>query len=161
MKVKELIALLLEADQELEVCIFDHRKNFTDQSDEGSGLGIQPLKEAQPINDESEANGNTPFFALVYDNDDYKEFDAPQSTQKVLNEVGAERKKQEEKWGQQDHDPFYFLAILGEEVGEVNKAAVDAVKDEGNAWGSYREELIQVSAVAVAMIESIDRKINF
>ena len=38
-------------------------------------------------------------------------------TRRVLNEVCGERQRQESKWGQQDHHPFTFLAVLGEEVG--------------------------------------------
>ena len=81
----------------------------------------------------------------------------------VLKEVLRERVFQENKWGEQNHDPFTYLAILGEEVGEANKAAVDASTWRINcevkfgSLGDYRKELIQVAAVAVAMIESLDR----
>lgn len=77
-------------------------------------------------------------------------------TRRVLNEVCGERQRQESKWGQQDHHPFTFLAVLGEEVGEANQAALKATS-EGKEWSSYRAELVQVAAVAVAMIESLDR----
>ena len=69
----------------------------------------------------------------------------------ILANIKNERKNQDEKWGEQNHDIYKWLAILGEEVGEVNKAALEGKKDE------IIEELIQVSAVAVAMIESIQR----
>ena len=85
-------------------------------------------------------------------------------TNNVLTEVGKERIRQEEKWGEQNHDPFTYLAILGEEVGESNQAALEAKfsnKTEAT-WDykqllNYREELIQVAAVAVAMVECLDR----
>lgn len=77
-------------------------------------------------------------------------------TVNVLYEVEIERERQEAKWGQQNHHPFHYLAILGEEVGEANKAAVQAF-GEGGEWIEYRKELIQVAAVAVAMIECFDR----
>ena len=32
----------------------------------------------------------------------------------TLNEVFAEREKQDEKWGEQDHEPIEWLGILGE-----------------------------------------------
>ncbi len=86
------------------------------------------------------------------------EFNNP--TQQVLNEVSQERARQENKWGQQNHSPANWLMILGEEVGEVNKAALETYfKYEGadKDYSSYREELIQVAAVAVAMVESLDR----
>lgn len=73
------------------------------------------------------------------------------STYKVLQEVYVERQAQENEWGEQNHHPFKWLAILGEEVGEANRAALE--KDRHN----YREELVQVAAVAAAMVESFDR----
>lgn len=74
----------------------------------------------------------------------------------ILKEIKQERNRQNEKWGEQNHHPFYFLAILGEEVGEANKAAVEA-HGQGADWIEYRKELIQVAAVAIQMIESFDR----
>jgi NTP pyrophosphatase (non-canonical NTP hydrolase) len=85
---------------------------------------------------------------------------------RVLAEVAQERGRQDGLWGEQNHDPFTWLAILGEEVGEVNRAALEAVFWERygkpnrplQLAGHYREELIQVAAVAVAMVECLDRK---
>jgi NTP pyrophosphatase (non-canonical NTP hydrolase) len=79
-----------------------------------------------------------------------------QQTNEVLREVKEERQKQETKWGQQNHLPQDWLMILGEEVGEANKAALEAKFGDGKI-NLYREELVQVAAVAVAMIESYDR----
>lgn len=80
--------------------------------------------------------------------------------QKILNEITEERKRQDTLWGAQNHHPMAWLAILGEEVGEVNKAALEEYfkypEAEGD-WAEYRKELIQVAAVAVAMVESFDR----
>lgn len=88
----------------------------------------------------------------------------------VLNEVYEERERQERKWGPQNHSPADWLMILGEEVGEANKAALehkfaaptkliddDPEYDRDQYLREYRAELIQVAAVAVAMIESLDR----
>ena|ERR1035437_2602058 len=69
----------------------------------------------------------------------------------ILEEVLAERMKQDEKWGEQNHPPFKWVTILGEEFGEVSKAALE------NDPHNYREELIQVAAVAIAAIENFDR----
>jgi hypothetical protein len=102
----------------------------------------------------------------------------------ILEEIQAERKRQDEKWGEQNH-PFVppnlsnddvidyvnnsimardfcdqeFSAgrgtwneILNEEYHEAfAEAALGNVKE-------FREELIQVAAVVVAMIECLDRK---
>jgi len=87
------------------------------------------------------------------------------SLRSVLDDVVEERLRQEKKWGQQNHNPFEYLAILGEEVGEVNRAALENydyrdrmwVAKDNPRWGPYRKELVQVAAVAVAMIECLDR----
>lgn len=74
----------------------------------------------------------------------------------VFNEINQERIKQDLKWGEQNHAPADWLMILGEEVGEVNKAALEA-KFGSSTLREYREELVQVAAVTVAMIECFDR----
>lgn len=76
----------------------------------------------------------------------------------IFNEIRAERINQDAKWGIQDHHPMEWCAILGEEVGEVQKAALEHhFKYKGATLKEYRQELIQVAAVAVAMISSLDR----
>ncbi|GAB3278403.1 MazG-like family protein [Larkinella harenae] len=77
----------------------------------------------------------------------------------VLDEVANERKRQEEKWGQQNHAPVYYNAILQEEVGEVAKEVVEYTFAEPGVprLQNIRKELVQVAAVAVAMIQSLDR----
>lgn len=86
-------------------------------------------------------------------------------TRSVLEEVLEERRRQDAKWGaNRNHSPAEWLMILGEEVGEANKAALEArftpLEFNDTRYGlymEYREELIQVAAVAVAMVESVDR----
>ena len=79
----------------------------------------------------------------------------------ILSEVIQERCRQEAKWGEQNHKPVEWCAILGEEVGEVNKAALEAhfkqYYKDNDQLADYRRELIQVAAVAVAMIQSLER----
>ena len=89
------------------------------------------------------------------------------ATGDVLAEIGRERERQTEKWGVQTLDPPVWLMVLGEEVGEANQAALEhlfPVLDKGAAqYGpktleAYRTDLVQVAAVAVAAIESLDRQ---
>jgi len=78
----------------------------------------------------------------------------------VFEQVAKERQSQDKKWGEQNHHPMEWLAILGEEVGEANKAALEAHfagYDRTGNLDNYREELIQGAAVAVAMVECLDR----
>jgi NTP pyrophosphatase (non-canonical NTP hydrolase) len=74
----------------------------------------------------------------------------------VLVEVAAERRRQDAKWGEQNHDPFLYGAILTEEVGEAMQAALK-MRFEGGSFDALRTEVVQVAAVAVAMLECLDR----
>ena len=76
----------------------------------------------------------------------------------ILEEIGQERDRQVSLWGEQNHDPFKWLAILGEEYGEACKAALEQHFPAYPRTSNYREELIQVAAVAVAAIDSLDRR---
>jgi len=79
----------------------------------------------------------------------------------VFVEVSKERDRQDRLWGEQNHDPVYWLSILGEEFGEAcqafNNYWFESTSDNLDA---YREEIIQVAAVAVEMIECLDRNSN-
>lgn len=89
----------------------------------------------------------------------------------ILNEIRVEREKQNSKWGEQNHSIIEWQAILMEEVGEAAKEATDfhfKNKAEPYYTGNfedrqkqrlkdYRKELIQTAAVAVQMIECLDR----
>ena len=72
----------------------------------------------------------------------------------ILNKIVIERNRQDDKWGLQNHEIYKWLAILGEEVGEANKAALE------QDLNGLLDELVQVAAVSVAMIESIKRNMK-
>lgn len=71
--------------------------------------------------------------------------------QKVFDDIIAERRRQDAKWGVQAHAPATWFIILAEEVGE---AARTLLEDRSN----WRKELVQVAAVAVAAIEAYDEE---
>lgn len=75
----------------------------------------------------------------------------------ALRAIIQERERQDEKWGEQNHDDYRWLAILVEEVGELSQCALH---DEfgGHAAGKLRQELIQVAAVAVSWLECLNRR---
>jgi len=77
-------------------------------------------------------------------------------TIKITKDVLAEIGRQEEQWGEQNHDPFFYLAILTEEVGEAAQAALDWYTGKGEPV-RLREEMVQVAAVSIAFIGCIDR----
>jgi len=84
---------------------------------------------------------------------------------KIIKEIIYERIRQYELWGEQDHTPLSWLPILAEEFGEVSEAICEietanvknVLRRKKKWFKNYRKELIEVAAVAVAMIESFDR----
>lgn len=93
-------------------------------------------------------------------------------TSRVLSSVFAERRRQDMLVATGKH-PFHVanpdipdggkLMVLGEEFGEVSRAAYDCYYTEVNGPTTaqrehLREELIQLAAVAVAWVESIDNE---
>ncbi len=95
---------------------------------------------------------------------------------RVIEDVKGERKRQDEKWGEQNHGPSRWSDILMEEVGEVSKAILencgpglivtnpvglgfsDVIPFSTEGEQAVRKELVHVAAVAVAWIECIDRR---
>lgn len=85
---------------------------------------------------------------------------------KIISEIEIERGIQDQKWGERNHLPEWWMQILMEEVGEASRALLDGSYNLENKTlkkrlpsflEKYREELIQVAAVAIAAIESFDR----
>lgn len=75
----------------------------------------------------------------------------------IYAEIRYERKCQDEEWGEQNHDPVYWVGILAEELGEVAKEAIESnLRDTSY---QLRVELVHLAAVAVAAIEALDRRI--
>ncbi len=86
-------------------------------------------------------------------------------TKNIYLEVMAEQINQTAKFGQQNHAPFTYLSILTEEVGEAAQAANDAYDFNDDKFTvrklkKYRAELVQVAAVAISMIETLDRQVE-
>lgn len=87
-------------------------------------------------------------------------------TARALKAVAAERQRQTAKWGAQDHTAARWLMILGEEYGEACRAGCDLTfpatpQNMTPTVDQLRTELTHVAAVAVAMIECIDRNRAF
>lgn len=74
----------------------------------------------------------------------------PERKQSLLMDVAEEMHSQELAWGQQDHGPHKWVSILTEEVGEVAEEAL-------HEHSLIRNELIQVAAVALSFIDSLER----
>lgn len=82
----------------------------------------------------------------------------------AIQAVIDERRRQDDKWGQQDHEPMAWMGILGEEFGELCEAVNETHFNNGleeRAKGGYenmRREAVQVAAVAVSFVEMLDRR---
>ncbi len=63
-----------------------------------------------------------------------------------------EEYKQEEKWGEQNHDNYYWICILTEEIGEIAKALIENQNED------MEKEIIQTAAVCVSWVDCIKRK---
>lgn len=80
--------------------------------------------------------------------------------------IGLERQRQDEKWGVQNHEPEWWLTILMEEVGELAQAILETHFDKNpehltkGGIMNIRKEAVQCAAVAMALIECIDRNQN-
>lgn len=80
-----------------------------------------------------------------------------EAAERAICAVIAERGRQDEKWGEQNHDPFTYLTVLIEEVGEFAQAALHT-RFGGNASSGLYNEAVQCAAVALAIVECLERK---
>lgn len=77
---------------------------------------------------------------------------------KALDSILAERKRQDQKWGEQNHNPYIYLAILVEEVGELAEAILQTqFGGPKGGWKNVRKEAAHCAAVGLAVIECLDR----
>lgn len=72
---------------------------------------------------------------------------------RIFADIAEERQRQDAKYQRTwDQDIFVMYAVLGEEQGEVARAILE------QDAAAVRRELIELAAVAVAMIEGIDQR---
>lgn len=75
----------------------------------------------------------------------------------VYDDIKAERQRQDEKWGGPEHDDLHHEGDWVEFILEhANKALVGPGVHLASLAG-YRRRLVEVAALAVAAIESLDR----
>lgn len=116
-----------------------------------------------------------------------RDYSTPVNTHRVLEDIRAERGRQEAKWGQQDHpdgtgpdnrplSEFGTTKLTARTLSEMAKSITDAYTKEGLVEyadilleevfealaeqdpDKLRTELIQVAAVAAQWAEAIDRR---
>lgn len=71
----------------------------------------------------------------------------------IQRRIAQERKRQDEKWGKQNHSDAYWCLILLEEVGEASKCIL-----QGRSDIKLEHEVVQAAAVAVAWLENKKRE---
>jgi hypothetical protein len=96
------------------------------------------------------------------------------ATRAVLDEIASERRRQDDKWGEQNH-PDGTRASNQDWAEEARAACQHAADEDALTWAAVlyeeftealaeedpaklRTELLQVAAVAVAWAEAIDRR---
>jgi NTP pyrophosphatase (non-canonical NTP hydrolase) len=82
----------------------------------------------------------------------------PHLASAALKSVMEEMAAQDKKWGadRDEHDLAFWHLILSEEVGEWAEAILHYRADGPKKYG-LRSEIVQVAAVALQIIEDIDR----
>lgn len=86
----------------------------------------------------------------------------PEELACAVRDVIKERVAQQKKWGEQNHDPFVWLAIAQEELGEASQEALktrleSSLVELADHRQALRDEAVQLAAVALAFVESLDR----
>lgn len=77
-------------------------------------------------------------------------------TQRSIDLIVRERASQEEKWGVQRHSWPEWITILAEEFREDAQEANNQYFHPTGDLSLLKDELVQVAAVAVAMVEHIE-----
>lgn len=80
----------------------------------------------------------------------------------IMGRIADERVRQNIRWGDQVHSWPVWMNILMEEVGEASISCLaaefkDNDEDQELVRESFERELIQVAAVAVAILESLQK----
>jgi len=70
---------------------------------------------------------------------------------KILEDIRKERKRQDRQWGGADHDDQHFIEDWEEYICEFANAERGPIND-------FRGRMICIAALAVAAIQSHDRK---
>jgi hypothetical protein len=78
------------------------------------------------------------------------------TTQSVLAEVAAERTRQDAQWGGAARDDALALPAFVQLIGDY--AGWARVKAREGSMVEARQRMVQVAALAVAALESIDRQ---
>lgn len=80
------------------------------------------------------------------------------SQQTIINDVIAERQRQDAKWGEQNHSPDRWATIIGEKYGEICKAVNEfGFHPKPETEQDIYTEAIHTMASCMAMLECMER----
>lgn len=95
--------------------------------------------------------------SIIREAEQYQAIGEPEK-KKIIADVLAERKRQDEKWGVQEHRADTWVSIIGEEYGEMCKAVNEFGFDpKEETISDIYTEAIQTMASCMAMLECIER----
>lgn len=85
---------------------------------------------------------------------------AGEPMQVVLDQIRAERHRQDAQWGGPGHDDLHKHRDWTKFIEEHNDRASKVIADAKGRpdLDQYRKQLVEIAALAVAAIESLDRK---
>jgi hypothetical protein len=83
----------------------------------------------------------------------------PEATRRALSDVLAERERQDAKWGGHEHDDAHnwheWIDWIVEHAGKAWSP-----NDDAEAYENGRRRYVEVAALALAAIESMDRTVT-
>lgn len=87
------------------------------------------------------------------------DYDGKDSVQSPLCMVLQERRRQDLKWGEQNHAMEWWLAILMEEVGEFSEAVLEThFGGDKGGYDNMLKEAIHSAAVGLSIVECLVRR---
>lgn len=83
--------------------------------------------------------------------------EAQKPSEAVFELIASERRRQNEKWGEQNHGLPVWMLILTEEVGEAAEAVLK-IREAEMTIEDFRTEIVHCAAVCVQILEDLERR---
>lgn len=123
-------------------------------------LWIRYALSALSLLENSFCNKNSDFFEVRKDFASAYGFELNEKSRRAFLLFGNELDRAVKKFPCWPNDPLHAVAILNEEVGELNKALLECVYEKHKATtDDVEKELIQVGAMVLRFFHSLDRYI--
>lgn len=78
----------------------------------------------------------------------------------IINELIKERDRQDKLWGEENHMPYFWTGLIGEEFGELCEAISETVfdiKPEKGGYENMKKEAIHLAATTIKFLECLER----